>query len=129
MRPEDDDLVEKIVRSQVGQKFSLRWMGYTPPWSTKQYDGSLALCAYLAFRIGYDEKRIDRIFRFSRQFTSDWDVLETSDGRTHGQVIIQTALARQRSFHRDAVPLRAAVNPSTRMPSHGSRDRTTTNAA
>ena len=129
MCPEDDELVGKIVRSQVGDKFSLRWMGYTPSWGTKTYDGCLALCAYLAFRIGHDEKRIDRIFRFSRQFTPDWDVIETSDGRTHGQVIIQAALARQRTFHRDAVSLCAAMNPSMHMPSHGSCDETTTDAA
>ena len=129
MRPEDDELVEKIIKSQVGEKFSLRWMGYTPPWSTKEYDGRLTLCAYLGFRVGYDEKRIDRIFRFSRQFTSDWDVLATSDGRTRGQIIIQTALARQRSFHRDAVPLHAAMNPSTRISLHGLCDGTTTDAA
>jgi len=104
MSVQDEQLVAKIRDSKKGKTFDYLW-GNPPAWGTFSKRGrDIALCGYLAFWLGHDKERIDRIFRFSKRCTDEWDSVVASDGGTYGQEVIRRAVTRQKAFHNDAVP-------------------------
>jgi len=115
MCAEDEQLVAKIRKSKIGKTFDFLW-GNPPPWGKySKRDGDVALCTYMAFWTGHDEKRIDRIYRFSQRCTSEWASAATSDGQTYGQAVIRDVLARQKDFHWSANSARKDVTPAPSM--------------
>jgi putative DNA primase/helicase len=58
-----------------------------------------ALVNHLAFWAGGDRDRIDKLFRGSGRMRPKWDDRHAADGRTYGQLTIDTALKSVRNFY------------------------------
>jgi len=112
---EDEELLAKVRGSRIGETFDYLWDNPPPYGEFTKRGGDVALCGYMAFWIGYDEDRIDRIFRLSKRCTSEWDSVVTCEGNTYGEMVIRRALARQKAFHKDAAPARKDATTPTSM--------------
>ncbi len=86
----DNDLLNRAVKARNGTKFSALWSGDN---STGPSEGDLALCSLLAFWTGKDAARMDTMFRSSQRMREKWDERHSSDGRTYGQMTIETAIS------------------------------------
>jgi hypothetical protein len=92
----DDELIDKISKSKVGNKFNDLWRGdmdylksyyhYSSP-----SEADLAICSILAFWTGKSHERIDRLFRKSHLMRPKWD--EHRGDFTYGQKTIEKAIA------------------------------------
>ena len=105
----DIDLIEKAFRATNGAKLRGLFGGDISGYDS-QSEADLALCGLLAFWTGPDPARIDRLFRRSGLFRDKWDERRASDGRTYGEITIQTALASPREQYGDRAHL--AVVPT-----------------
>lgn len=74
----------------------------------------LALCNVLAFYTGGDAARMDELFRASPRYRDKWDKRHAADGRTYGEMTIETALAGATKFYCGADYKYQALNPSRR---------------
>ncbi len=96
----DVEILERARKAENGWKFDRLWAG---DWKglgyPSQSEADLALCQMLAFWTGRDAHRIDRLFRQSGLFRPKWDERHAADGRTYGQMTIETAIARCTDVH------------------------------
>jgi primase-polymerase (primpol)-like protein len=83
---------DKASGAANGQKFSKLWAGEWQGSYPSQSEADAALCSILAFYVGPDTERIDRLFRRSGLMRSKWDAKHYSDGSTYGQVTIARVL-------------------------------------
>ena len=96
----DCDLLERARAARNGVAFvALFERGDTSGNSGDHSAADLALCSTLAFWTGRDAARIDRLFRCSRLMREKWDVRHSSDGRTYGQMTMDTAIAGCRAVY------------------------------
>lgn len=72
--PEEDDerLIERAMNSANGAKFRRLWNGDASGYRSDS-EADLALCSMLAFRVGNDAGRIDRLFRASGLYREKWE--------------------------------------------------------
>lgn len=94
----DDELIDKICKSKIGEKFRALWENdWESGWLKYRYgyssqsEADLALCGILAFWTGKDAERIDRLFRRSGLMRDKWD--EFRGDRTYGEITIAEAIA------------------------------------
>jgi putative DNA primase/helicase len=68
----DDEVLARIRRSDVGEKFNRLWDG---DWQShgSRSEADLALCNYLRFWCGPDAARVDSLFRQSGLMRAKWD--------------------------------------------------------
>jgi hypothetical protein len=93
-RLDDRELLERARNSANGARFEALWRGnWQGAGYPSQSEADLALCSMLAFWTGKDAARIDSLFRRSGLMRPKWDEQHSSDGRTYGQVTIETAIA------------------------------------
>lgn len=88
---DDDALIHRAGAAQNGDKFKRLWAGDTSLHGGDDSAADLALCNLLAFWIGKDATRMDRLFRRSGLFREKWD--EKHGARTYGQMTIDKAVA------------------------------------
>jgi putative DNA primase/helicase len=93
---DDEQVLTKASNAANGAKF--RALFYEGDFSNypslpTQSEADLALCEMLAFWLGKDHSRIDRLFRRSALMRSKWDEKHYSDGRTYGQGTIDKAIS------------------------------------
>jgi hypothetical protein len=93
--PEDGDLVSFARQRRNGAKFSALWDGQSESRYGSQSEADMALCTILAFYIGDDAGRIDRLFRQSGLYRAKWDEKHGSDGRTYGEITVANAIDMQ----------------------------------
>ena len=85
---DDDEIIEKILDS----KYASLWLGDCSRYPSSS-EADLALCSSLAFYTNRNTTQIDRLFRRSALYCSDWDKPHTSDGRTYGEITISKAVS------------------------------------
>lgn len=68
----DDELVERAMNAENGDKFRRLWLGSTSGYESHS-EADLALVGLLAFWTGGDRGRIDRLFRDSDLYRKKWD--------------------------------------------------------
>jgi len=95
---DDEEVVEKAKDAANGDSFESLWNGMTAGYDS-QSEADLALCAYLSFWTGGDEKQMDRLFRQSGLMRTKWDNVHSSDGSTYGEMTIETAIQNCTSFY------------------------------
>ena len=96
--PDDHELLKKAFASKIGARIKKLHDGDWSDYSS-QSEADLALCSYLAFWCGPDEKRIDRIFKSSGLYRDKWDEKHYADGRTYGQETIRKAIDSAGKFY------------------------------
>jgi putative DNA primase/helicase len=64
------------------------------PLLPTQSEADLALCVMLAFWLGKDPERINRLFHQSALMRPKWDEKHYSDGRSYGQETIDEAIRK-----------------------------------
>jgi hypothetical protein len=89
--PSDTELIERARRAKNGAKFARLWEGDFSDFESAS-EGDLALCAILAFWTARDVAKIDKLFRRSGLYRGKWDERHGADGRTYGQLTIDTAV-------------------------------------
>ena len=110
--PKDERLIAK-GKSLYGYEFVKLWdgdySGYTE--GDSQDEADLALSNYLEDLTEGDAGEIDRLFRLSGLMRDKWDKVQDSDGRTHGQAIIELAKAGTReAVDPEAVEMQKAIS-------------------
>lgn len=91
LTPQEEKLIAQgIVR--YGQRFQLLWDGGQDADETKS-QGDLALCTMLSVLIRRNIQKIDRLFRLSGRMRDKWDEVHYDDGRTYGQVTLETSVS------------------------------------
>ncbi len=87
----DDEVLSRAFQARNGLKFARLWRGDTTEYASPS-EADMALCHLLAFWVGRDPARIDRLFRQSGLMRPKWDVRHFADGQTYGAVTIDKAL-------------------------------------
>jgi putative DNA primase/helicase len=88
----DEVLLDKAMRAKNGATFRALWQGDISGYPS-QSEAELALCNLLAFWMGKDASRIDRLFRRSGLYRREkWDNPARS-GESYGQGTIALAIA------------------------------------
>jgi putative DNA primase/helicase len=72
-------LLEKIAKAANGEKFSRLWAGDMSDHRGDHSAADLSLCRILAFWIGPDVARIEKLFRASGLYRSKWDRADYRD--------------------------------------------------
>ena len=86
---DDRDLVKRILRSKIGDRFALLWSGNTSGYPTAS-EADLALAGYLAFWT-QDAAQLDRIFRMSGLYRpGKWDAKRGDF--TYGKMTVRRAI-------------------------------------
>ncbi len=88
---DDDALLSKAVAARNGAAFRALWEGDTSAHVSDHSAADQALTNYLWFWTGGDAEQVDRLFRQSGLFRPKWDERHASDGRTYGQMTIDSA--------------------------------------
>lgn len=72
----DDEILRLARNAANGEKFRRLWSGDTSLYATEgnagRSEADLALCSLLAFWVGPDEDRVDRLFRQSGLYREKW---------------------------------------------------------
>lgn len=89
--PEDEELWQKMFKSDVGSKIYSLFQGETKEYDNDQSRADLALCNYLAYWTNNDVDRMDRMFRQSGLMRDKWDI------DTYRDKTIQAALSQHNS--------------------------------
>jgi hypothetical protein len=113
---DDDALIDKARAAKNGGGFvALFDRGDTAPYGNDDSAADLALCDHLAFWVGDDPSRIDRVFRRSKLMRDKWDRKDYRD------LTISKALAGRSEFY---TPPRLTVVPNGAEPppTDGSRE-------
>lgn len=71
--PDDQLLIDRAHRAKNGPAFARLWSGDTSGHNDDDSSADLALCNHLAFWVGPDPSRIDRLFRASRLYRTKWE--------------------------------------------------------
>jgi primase-polymerase (primpol)-like protein len=91
----DDELICRAGEARNGDKLRALWSGGADAYPSAS-EADLALCRILAFWVGPDPERIDRLFRGSGRMRAKWD--ERRGRATYGQNTIRKALERTYLF-------------------------------
>jgi hypothetical protein len=89
---DDDALIAKAMAAKGGEKFRALWSGELnghPSHSEADAD----LVCRLVWWTQHDAECVDRLFRRSGLMRAKWDEGHSGDGRTFGQMTIESALA------------------------------------
>lgn len=92
--PDDQELIERMFNSKLGEKIRQLWAGNTSQYHNDKSAADLALASFLAFWTKGDMARIDRLFRQSRLYRPKWDKRHSATGATYGQMTIAKAVGR-----------------------------------
>lgn len=91
----DEEIIERAYASKNGAEFQDLYEGdvsrYTFVGENGRTPADLALVLKLFFWTNGDVERIDRMFRNSGLMRAKWDKVHSSDGRTYGQLTIDSA--------------------------------------
>jgi putative DNA primase/helicase len=110
--PKDDRLIDR-GKSIFGYEFVKLWDGVYSGYTGGdiQDEADLALSNYLKRLTEGDAGEIDRLFRLSGRMRDKWDKVHDSDGRTHGQAIIELAMSGTREpVDPEAVEIQKAIS-------------------
>ena len=88
----DDEVLDKMFNSKNGDKIRSLYNGNISEHGDDHSAADLALVSHLVYWCNGDAKQADRIFRESDLYREKWDERHSSDGRTYGQMTIDTAL-------------------------------------
>lgn len=103
--PDDHELIERAMQAKDGAKFRQLWNGNIVNYDSHS-EADLALCGLLAFWVGPDPSRIDRLFRQSGLMRDKW---EREDYR---EKTISQALDGKTEFYRPgAAKINLVENP------------------
>lgn len=86
---DDTDLLDRMLKDG---RIAALWAGDTGAHGGDHSAADLALCCHLAFFTGYDEHRIDSLFRRSGLMREKWT--EKRADSTYGQMTIARAITR-----------------------------------
>ena len=92
----DEELLERAFQAKNGEKFQKLWDGDYSDYDSPS-EADLALTRILAFWVGNDPERIDRLFRKSKLMRPKWD--ERRGERTYGQITIGKAIDSSQGVH------------------------------
>ena len=97
VEPGDEDLIERMLRSQHGPAIRALWDGDTSAYDGDDSRADLALVSHLTFWTGGDQARVDRLFRQSGLYRAKWD--ERRGAQSYGARTLGTTgtLTPQRS--------------------------------
>jgi primase-polymerase (primpol)-like protein len=99
----DEEIVARAMRATNGEKFARLWAGDTSDHANGDNEGrseaDLALCSILAFWVGPDGGRVDRLFRESGLYRQKW---ERADYRA---LTLAVALDREEFWSGDGAAL------------------------
>ena len=106
-RLDDAAILKSAQAAKNGAKFARLWNGDTSDYRADASRADMALCGMLAFWIGPDAARIDRMFRQSGLMREKWD--EARGSSSYGARTIAAVLSTAREFYTDpkVTPLRA----------------------
>lgn len=90
---DDDTLIRKAIGATNGEKFRDLWDG-KPNGHPSQSEADADLCCRLVWWTRHDRVRVDRLFRQSGLMRPKWDERHSGDGKTYGQMTIDSALAK-----------------------------------
>lgn len=107
-RLDDAAILRSAQAAKNGAKFARLWNGDTSDYRADASRADMALCGMLAFWIGPDAARIDRMFRQSGLMREKWD--EARGSSSYGARTIAAVLATAREFYTDpkVTPIRPA---------------------
>lgn len=90
---DDEELLAAARQARNGARFTeLYEQGRRDAYDADHSRADLALCAMLAFWVGPDPDRIDRLFRRSALMRRKWDEKHAADGATYGELTVHRAL-------------------------------------
>ena len=92
----DHELIEKILHSASGDKFSALYGGDFSDYPS-QSEADMAFCSILAFWCGGDAETMDRIYRSSNLMREKWDRKQC--GSTYGAITISRAVENCQSYY------------------------------
>ncbi|MFW5488987.1 MAG: hypothetical protein ACNI3A_11340 [Desulfovibrio sp.] len=92
----DEEILERACRAKDGDLFARLMAGDISDYGGDHSAADMALCFRLAFWLGGDPARMDRVFRSSGLYRAKWDARHHADGRTYGQGTIDKAVADNR---------------------------------
>lgn len=99
----DDDVVARARTSANGERFGALWDGdWEKAGCPSQSEADLALSRMLAFWVGPDAERVDRIFRQSGLMREKWNAVHSADGRTYGEMTVELAVRSQKEHYHQA---------------------------
>ena len=96
----DHELIEKILNSANGDKFSALYGGDFSDYPS-QSEADMAFCSILAFWCGGDKDAMDRIYRSSNLMREKWDRKQC--GSTYGAITLSRAVENCQSFYQPPV--------------------------
>ncbi|WP_144528758.1 phage/plasmid primase, P4 family [Peribacillus simplex] len=96
------DLWERMFNSKSGGSIKDLFQGHMINGDHSSTD--MALCNHLAFWTDKDAAKMDSMFRESSLLREKWDKQHSSDGRTYGQMTIDTAILSTPSTIADFEP-------------------------
>ncbi|WP_350300619.1 phage/plasmid primase, P4 family [Peribacillus frigoritolerans] len=96
------DLWERMFNSKSGGNIKDLFQGLLINGDHSSTD--MALCNHLAFWTGKDASKMDSMFRESSLLREKWDKQHSGDGRTYGQMTIETAILATPSTISDFEP-------------------------
>ena len=94
----DDEVLDKMFNSKNGDKIRSLYNGNISEHDDDHSAADLALVNHLIYWCNGDAKQVDRLFRESELYREKWDEKHSSDGRTYGQMTIDTALTNFNSY-------------------------------
>lgn len=86
----DSQLWEKMFNSKNGKNIQELFEGHLINGDHSSTD--MALCNHLAFWTDKDAAKMDSMFRESKLYREKWDKQHSSDGKTYGEMTIETAI-------------------------------------
>ena len=98
-----EDLIYHISESSSGDSFQRLMSGDFGAYAS-QSEADAALCMILASWTNKDARKIDEIFRTSQLMRDKWDQKHSKDGRTYGQMTIDSAILKCNWVYTDAIP-------------------------
>ncbi len=91
LEDQDRKLLEKAFGSKKGSEIKKLWNGITSGYAS-QSEADLGFCQHLAFWLGRDLSRIDRVFRASGLYRSKWDEIHDGGHKSYGLMTIEKAI-------------------------------------
>jgi len=95
---ENEEVIKKAKNAANGERFKDLWNGRTGGYDSHS-EADLALCSYLAFWTGGDDKQMDELFRKSGLMRDKWDRIHSSNGDTYGEMTIRKAIETCTDFY------------------------------
>lgn len=109
--PTIENVIAKVRAAANGPAFDRLFAGDFSPYPS-QSEGDAALCGIVAFWSNGDAGVVDAIFRQSKLLRDKWDEQHSSDGRTYGEMTVDSALEKCSDFY-DWTPGKAKFPPKS----------------